>query len=326
MPTVVDVLDGKGNTAPVRNDTTPGARWLYSGGGYTVAQLLASDVTREPFADLMQRLVLSPAGMTHSTYANPLPPRYAQVAASGHERVDTPVPGRYHTYPEMAAAGLWTTSPDLARWMIQLARSYNGATNGILSPAMARQMIAPHVNTGPRGGNGWQGLGVAVAGEGDSISFSHGGRDEGFVANVIMWPKLGKGLVILTNGVSGPLLSEIRRAFNDTYGMPAPPRQERTTVAADVASLSPLAGGYRAVSPNGRDTVHVEVTIANGVLTFAQPSARRTAQLWPLGNDQFYEVHSNTTFVFQREGDASSRGKSVRLGLAPNAPMATRIP
>ena len=37
-------------------------------------------------------------------------------AASGHERIDTPVPGRFHTYPEMAAAGLWTTAPELARW------------------------------------------------------------------------------------------------------------------------------------------------------------------------------------------------------------------
>src|SRR5687767_2256708 len=149
VPSVVEVLDGKGNTAAVRNDTTPGARWLYSGGGYTVAQLLTADVTGEPFADLMQRLVLTPAGMTHSTYANPLPASHAAFAASGHERVDTPVPGRYHTYPEMAAAGLWTTPPDLARWMIQLAKSYNGATDGILSPAMARQMIAKHVNTGP---------------------------------------------------------------------------------------------------------------------------------------------------------------------------------
>jgi CubicO group peptidase (beta-lactamase class C family) len=326
MPTVVEVLDGKGNTPPVRNDTTPGTRWLYSGGGYTVAQLLTTDVSRESFAELMQRLVLAPAGMVHSTYANPLPATHARFAASGHERIDTPVQGRYHTYPEMAAAGLWTTAPDLARWMLNLAQSYNGATSGILSPNMARQMIAKHVNTGPRGGNGWQGLGVAVAGDGDSINFSHGGRDEGFVANVIMWPKLGKGLVVLTNGVSGPLLAEIRRAFNDAYGMPGGPRPERASVAVAAASLSPLAGRYRAISPNGRDTVSIEVTMANGILTLAQPSTRRVAQLWPLGNDQFYEVHSNATFIFQREGDASSRAKALQLGLAPNAPVAVRVP
>jgi CubicO group peptidase (beta-lactamase class C family) len=326
MPTVVDVLEGNGNTAPVRNDTTPGARWLYSGGGYTVAQLLTTDVTREPFAELMQRLVLQPSRMIHSTYANPLPATHSHLAASGHERIDTPVPGRYHTYPEMAAAGLWTTAPDLARWMIGLSQSYNGASGGILSPAMARQMIARHVNTGPRGGNGWQGLGVAVAGDGDSISFSHGGRDEGFVANVIMWPTRGKGLVILTNGVSGALLAEIRRAFNDTYGMPGGPRQERASVPTPTASLIPLAGQYRAISPNGRDTANIDVTIANGALMLAQASARRRVQLWPLGDDQFYEVHSNTTFVFQREADPMSRGKSIRLGMAPNAPVASRRP
>src|SRR5687768_3180128 len=65
VPTVPQVLDGSppANTAAVRNDTIPGARWLYSGGGYTIAQLLTSDVAGEPFASLMQRLVLAPAGM-----------------------------------------------------------------------------------------------------------------------------------------------------------------------------------------------------------------------------------------------------------------------
>jgi CubicO group peptidase (beta-lactamase class C family) len=326
MPSVVEVLDGKGNTPPVRNDTTPGARWLYSGGGYTVAQLLATDVTREPFPALMQRLVLGPMRMSHSTYENPLPARYAARAASGHERIDTPVAGRYHTYPEMAAAGLWTTASDLARWAIALSRSYNGATGGVLSPSMAQQMIASHVNTGPRGGNGWQGLGVGVAGTGDSIAFSHGGRDEGFVANVIMWPKLGKGLVVLTNGVSGALLAEIRRAFDAVYGTPGGPRQQRAAIAADVATLAPIAGRYRTVSPDGRDTVHVDVTVDGGRLMLTQSNTKRTAQLWPIGSDQYFDVHTGATFVVEREGDATSRVRSIRAGLAPTAPVATRVP
>jgi CubicO group peptidase (beta-lactamase class C family) len=326
VPTVVEVLDGKGNTPAVRNDTLPGARWLYSGGGYTIAQLLATDVTGEPFPALMQRLVLAPAGMIHSTYANPLPQEHARSAASGHEQVDTPVAGRYHTYPEMAAAGLWTTAPDLARWALNLTKSYNGETGGILSPAMAQQMISKLQPTGPRGGNGFYGLGVGVAGEADSISFSHGGRDEGFVANVVMWPKLGKGLVILTSGVSGALLSEIRRAFNETYGMPGPPRPERTAVPVDPASLPGLAGRYRAVGPGGRDTLLFEVTHAGGLLTLHNRTAKRSVQLWPLGNDQFYDTYVNGTLVFQREGDATSRGQTMRMGLAVTAPVATRMP
>jgi CubicO group peptidase (beta-lactamase class C family) len=81
VPSTVDVLDGKGNTDAVRVDTVPGAMWRYSGGGYTVAQLLVHDVTGEPFVAAMQRLVLDPLGMKQSTYEQPLPERLADSAA-----------------------------------------------------------------------------------------------------------------------------------------------------------------------------------------------------------------------------------------------------
>src|SRR6185295_11374647 len=126
------------------------------------------------------------AGMSRSTYENPLPVSRRGEAASGHERLDTPVPGGFHVYPEMAAAGLWTTAADLGRWAIALSRSYRGEPGGVLSQTMARQMVSPQMRQQPPYGNGFWGLGVAVGGSADSISFSHGGRDEGFVANMVM--------------------------------------------------------------------------------------------------------------------------------------------
>jgi CubicO group peptidase (beta-lactamase class C family) len=318
VPSVVEVLDGKGNTAAVVNDTIPGARWLYSGGGYTVAQLLATDVAKQSFPALMQRLVLGPAGMSRSTYENPLPASHSRFAASGHEQIDTPVPGRYHTYPEMAAAGLWTTAPDLARWAIDLSRSYNGG-KGVLTPQMAQQMIQKHQPTGPRGGNGYYGLGVGVDGTGDSIFFAHGGRDEGFVANFVMWPRLGKGFVILTNGVSGPLLSEVRRAFAETYGFGAPaPRIERQPVVAEPGTLAAFVGEYDFTGSPARA---LSITAGKGSLTVYNNLGRRSFALWPLGNDQFFDASTGTTFVFQREGGVV---RTVRAGLPVAAPVGTR--
>lgn len=327
VPTVPQILDGvkPANTSAVRNDTTPGARWLYSGGGFTVAQLLATDVTGEPFPALMKRLVLEPAGMARSTYDNPLPPARAPEAASGHERVDTPVPGRYHTYPEMAAAGLWTTASDLARWAIALSRAYNGHDTGVLSPGMARQMIAKHVTAAQRYGGGTMGLGVGVDGAGDSLWFSHGGRDEGFVATVAMWPKLGKGFVILTNGVSGALLTEIRRAFADVYGVGAVPRTEQRPVEVDAASLAPLAGRFVLPIQQGRDTIRYDVTFADGVLSLNNTFAKRTMRLWPLGGDTFFDVNTGGTFIFERESSApDAPARAIRMGRAANAPVALR--
>jgi len=326
IPTVPQLLDGAppANTPAVRNDTTPGARWLYSGGGLTIAQLLSTDVTGERFPSLMQRLVLSRAGMIRSTYENPLPKSREAEAASGHERIDTPVPGRFHIYPEMAAAGLWTTAPELARWALALTHSYNGDAPGLLSPAMARQMISKQVQQAPQFGGGFWGLGVQVAGEGDSIQFTHGGRDEGFVANFTMWPKLGRGIFVLTNGVNGQLLNELTRAFAEVYGMPSPPRVDRRAVAMDSVTLAPLAGRYMAVQ--GNDTAFFDVTAMASRLNVVDRRAKRSTALWPEGNDVFFDGNTGGRIKFVRESDASSRASAMTLGTGPNAPTAKRVP
>jgi CubicO group peptidase (beta-lactamase class C family) len=319
VPSVVEVLNGKGNTSAVVNDTVPGGRWLYSGGGFTIAQLLASDVTKTPFPTLMQQLVLGPAGMRHSTYANPLPPSHSAFAASGHELIDTPVPGRYHTYPEMAAAGLWTTASDLARWAIDLSNSYNGG-KGVLAPATAQLMIQKHMPTGPRGGNGYYGLGVGVDGAGDSIVFSHGGRDEGFVANVMMWPKLGKGFVVLTSGTSGPLLNEVRRSFAEAYGFgAAAPRVERALVTMDSAALTPFLGAFDFTNSGPSRTI--TITRSGNALSAYNDFGKRAFMLWPLGSDQFLDTSTGITWVFQRD---NGEVKTLRQGLPVSAPVGTR--
>jgi CubicO group peptidase (beta-lactamase class C family) len=306
VPTVPQLLDGTkpANTAAVRSDTFPGARWLYSGGGFTIAQLLASDVTGEPFPSLMRRLVLAPTGMTRSTYENPLPTARRGEAASGHETVDTPVPGGFHVYPEMAAAGLWTTASDLARWAISLSRSYRGDTRGPLSPAMARQMVSKQVHQAQQYGGGYWGLGVAVSGDGDSLAFSHGGRDEGFVANVMMWPNRGRGIVILSNGVAGGLLQEIMRGFAEEYRVPFAPRAEKRVGPVDAAAWAGYVGHY--AMPAGRDTVMLDVTVdtAAGSLTMSSAAQRRTMQLLPVEGDKFFSLDNGSEWTFERASAA----------------------
>lgn len=328
IPTVQQVLDSSGptNTAAVRSDTFPGARWRYSGGGITIAQHMTTDVTSEAFPSLMKRLVLDPAGMTHSTFENPLPPSRDKDAASGHERFDTPVTGRYHVYPEMAAAGLWTTAPDLARWALALTRAFNGDTASVLTPAMAGQMVSRQMQVQPPFGNGYWGLGVRVEGEGDSVAFQHGGRDEGFVASAIMWPRLGRGIFILTNGVSGALLSEINRAFADVYGFGAPPRTSKRLASMDSATLAPLAGRYEFVSPSQRDTLHFDITAAANMLRMWDPSLQRTRYLLPEGGDNFFDFDIGSQFTFEREaGQPTGKPRALVLIQGQNRRIASRV-
>src|SRR3984957_2209130 len=123
VPTLVELLDGKppANTEAIRVDVTPGTIWRYSGGGYEVMQQLVLDVSGEKsFPKLAKQFVLGPLGMTHSTYEQPLPKEWEGNAATAHDGKGQPIDGKYHTYPEMTADGLWTTPSDLARVVLEL--------------------------------------------------------------------------------------------------------------------------------------------------------------------------------------------------------------
>jgi CubicO group peptidase (beta-lactamase class C family) len=240
VPTVVQVLDGEkpANTAPVRVDTTPGAITRYSGGGTTVMQQLLVDVTGTPFPALMQQLVLGPAGMTHSTFEQPLPSARAAEAAQAHDRRGTVIAGGWHAYPEMAPAGLWTTPTDLATWAVAVAEARTGRSTGLLSQAMAAQMLTPQ-----QGGS--YGLGPSVDGTGRAFRFGHGGANAGFHSDLTMYPELGVGAAIMTNSDGGPLLiRELRRALAAEYGWADGGPRRITVVALDSAAAAGVAGRY----------------------------------------------------------------------------------
>lgn len=55
----------------------------------------------------------------------------------------TAVQGGPHTYPEMAAAGLWTTPSDLCRYIIEVQNSLQGKANHVLTQSMTQQMLTP---------------------------------------------------------------------------------------------------------------------------------------------------------------------------------------
>ena len=108
MPTLVQIFNGEtpANTGSIRVDLVPGTQVRYSGGGVTIEQQLMMDVTGKPFPALMREIVLDKIGMTDSSYEQPLRPAQAAMTASGTYPDGKVVHGRWHIYPEMAAAGL----------------------------------------------------------------------------------------------------------------------------------------------------------------------------------------------------------------------------
>ena len=148
LPTLVQIFNGEkpANTAPIRVDFVPGTKSRYSGGGITIEQQLILNATGKSFPQFMHETVLAPIGMTNSTYQQPLPPALAALAASGTRADGKVLPGKWHIYPEMAAAGLWTTPTDLAKFAIEIALSKNGKSNRALSETMTRQMLTPQID------------------------------------------------------------------------------------------------------------------------------------------------------------------------------------
>ena len=192
LPSLVQILDGErpANTPPVRVDQVPGTQWRYSGGGYLVMQQMMIDVTGRSFSDYMEEAVLAPLRMSSSTFVQPLPESWARRAASGFASAPRrPVDGRWRVKRELAAAGLWTTAGDLARFLIGIQRSLAGTSNPVISQSMTRQMLTKQKND--------SGLGFFLGGNPER--FGHNGSNLGFDAVTVAFCETGEGAVILMN-------------------------------------------------------------------------------------------------------------------------------
>ncbi|HKW49828.1 MAG TPA: hypothetical protein VJN70_20390, partial [Gemmatimonadaceae bacterium] len=195
----------------------------------------------------------------------------------------------------------------------------------VLSKAMALQMVSKQMHQQPPYGNGFWGLGVAVGGDGDSLSFSHGGRDEGFVADLFMRPASGRGLVIMMNGVTGGLMGEIERAFAEEYGFGTPPRIPRTIVAKSASELSGYVGHY--VGAFGRDTARFDVSVApdGKTLMVYNSLARRALPIAALGGDKFVGLEGGGEWMFERADEGTGAVHSLALGNGENRRVLVRV-
>ncbi|WP_420151485.1 serine hydrolase domain-containing protein [Spirosoma sp.] len=259
VPTLIQVLKGEGpaNSRAILPDTIPGKINRYSGGGYTVMQKAMVDQVGKSFPEIMQETVLSKLGMTHSTYEQPLPSRFDALAATAYKANEQPVKGLWHTYPEMAAAGLWTTPSDLARYVIEVQQSLQGKSNKVISRKMAEQMLTKHL--------GSTGLGPALRSSGDSLIFSHNGANEGFRCLMVAHAYKGDGVIIMTNSDNGTeMAQELLNSISAAYGWDFSKTLQLQRSPLSSAQTESLLGSYK------RDNYVFEVIQRDGKL-YAKP-------------------------------------------------------
>jgi CubicO group peptidase (beta-lactamase class C family) len=223
MPTLVQILDGEApsNRPKVRLERPPLTGFKYSGGAVMIEELVLTDAVGKPLAQLARDWVLNPIGMTNSTYEQPLPASRESQAARAHDRSGARMGDPWHVYPEHAAAGLWTTPTDLAKFLIEVQKSLLGQSNRVLSQSMAQEMVTP-VGVGPFA------VGFQIEKQGEGWYFMHGGSNWGFQCDMMAHRVKGYGVVIMTNSDGGgALIRELRLRIQqdekwDTLDKPIP--------------------------------------------------------------------------------------------------------
>jgi CubicO group peptidase (beta-lactamase class C family) len=242
-PDVIDMLEGRPPARPpaVRVDKVPGGSARYSGGGFTIVELLIEELTGLPFPEVAAQRLFRPLGMGETTFRHPLPPALAEHTATGHAAGAKPIPGKWVLSPQVAAGGLYTTPKDYARFMIACRDAWLGRPGALLSQPLAREMM--QVQPRSTFGLGWE-----VLHEGANKRFEHGGSNDGFQCMSMMGLETGHGAIVTTNAESGLLLfwevlAAIADAFDWNAVMPAPRRQ----VVITAAERALLIGDYQIV-------------------------------------------------------------------------------
>jgi len=216
IPSLRQVLQGEppARTPPVRADRARSGRFCYSGGGYVVVQQLIADVSGTSFAEAARTLVLEPLGMSSSTFDEPLPDALHSSAA----RSD------WHIYPEAAAAGLWTTPHDLARFACTLQAAalgrpsplHTGTASNMLTrhaalPAKGEWNLLPLLGVRPPDAGG---LGMFLHG---SDRFSCAGSAQSFFAMFTGSLADGTGGVVMVAANASTYPFRVLRAVSGQY-------------------------------------------------------------------------------------------------------------
>lgn len=269
----------------------PGKSLVYSGGGYTAAEIALQDALKQPFEQLMQQWLLMPAGMRQADFTQPLPVASHAHTARGHRADGSVVPGGWHNHPEQAAAGLWATASDMAAFLIELHNGYQG-TSEVFTQASIRELMA-----NPIDGHAY---GFRLIGEGEDVFLTHYGGTVGYRAGMTLNLRTGDGAVYLASSDNGSNLGrEFLAAVSRVYQWPVFRGTEVTRTTQPMEVLQSLVGQY--VFDEEGPTV--AVVLENDVLTLVFPNGDHYA-MTPIqgGPRDFIHVDTGVRASFDGEG------------------------
>jgi CubicO group peptidase (beta-lactamase class C family) len=215
LPTLEQVLRGEaGGRGPVRVEHAPGARWVYSGGGYAVLELMVEEASGKSFAEHVRATVFAPLGMHRTTFA-PAAVSGGQVA-TGYDEEGNPVAP--YRFVGTAAGGLYSSVEDFTRFLT----AYTGSRHGLLGDGTFDAMLTGVADVELEGADvagARYGLGHGVhrTASGERIAY-HSGGNSGYLAYFLVMPERGIGMVLAVNGGAGvPVLTRLLQLWSQHY-------------------------------------------------------------------------------------------------------------
>lgn len=203
LPSIEESLSG--NTyysGDVRVIYPPGDQFIYSGGGYTLLQLLIEETTQMKFANFMQQEILAPLGMNSSLYSSF--PENEKNLAKPYGDLGYPEP--ICRYTALAAAGCISTVRDLAKFAIANLKGENHkfSHQNVLSDETINLIHTPITKSDVINGiDNFIGLGTFIMEMQGVKILQHSGGNRGYRTMWVSIPDFGAGLVLLTNSHPG---------------------------------------------------------------------------------------------------------------------------
>jgi len=191
VPTLINSLNGTKNaTEKVTLFAEPNTKWKYSGGGYSILQLLIEDVSGMSFEKFMKRNIFKPLKMKRTSFT--IDKKIIRNSAKAYDEKGKMIPLRL--FAAKAAAGLHTTLED----MILFAQASISNNKVVSKKSFELMTKATKVSRGDYG------FGYMIMNRfGDFTLTGHGGSNEGWHSGFMLDLRSKSGFIILTNGSNG---------------------------------------------------------------------------------------------------------------------------
>jgi len=301
LPSLTQILSGQkpANSPAARLYAVSGTQYSYSELGYAVLQQILIDLEKKPFPQIMNETVFQPLGMERSTFECPLPEGVEEMAVTGHLREGRPLEGKWHLYPEMAAAGLWTTPSDLALFLIDIMKTARGESQKVASPELARAMLTPQMDI--------HGFAFFIEDAGDNLFFHMKGKNEGFECFMVAYPVRGEGAVVMTNSANGSyLIEEILRGISAAYEWPHFQPEEKTLYRLDPSVYAQYVGKYEINPEYVLDVAHEDYYL---VIT---PTGQAPTRFFAQGLSVFFSTDPYIVIRFEKDEEGRVTGLILR--------------